>query len=51
MIARFMAAAHRLLSDGDVRDGHVELRIALAQAALIGVPLILIGLGLMAALP
>lgn len=51
MIARLFAAAHRLLSDSDVREGHVEMRIALAQAAMIGVPLILIALGFMAAMP
>jgi hypothetical protein len=54
MIARLQRLAstgRRLLSDRDVQDGVVEFRIALAQALLIGAPIVLISIGIMAVLP
>jgi len=51
MMRRLLSAAREWLDDTHGYPGVIELRIALAQAALVGVPLALIGLGLMAVLP
>lgn len=58
MIARLIAVGRdliaevgELVSDRDVVRGHVEMRIAFAQAVLIGIPFILIGVAIMAVLP
>jgi hypothetical protein len=51
MIARLIVTARALVSDRNVQSGQVEMRIALAQAALVGVPVVLIGLAFMAVLP
>lgn len=51
MMARIFAFGRNLLSDSHVQRGEIEMRIALAQFALIGVPLFLIGVAIMAALP
>lgn len=58
MIARFSAVARQLVaalgnlvSDRQVTRGHVEMRIAVAQVFLIGIPFLLIGVAIMAMLP
>lgn len=51
MMARLIMIARCWLSDADVQASRVEIRIALAQAATIGVPILLIAVGLMAAMP
>ncbi|WP_300113390.1 hypothetical protein [Sphingobium sp.] len=48
---RLFAMGHGLLSDCDVQPGCVEMRIALAQAAFVGAPIVIIAILFMAVLP
>ncbi|SCW56026.1 hypothetical protein SAMN02927924_01354 [Sphingobium faniae] len=51
MMSRLYALAHRWFSDSEVQIGTVEMDIVLRQAALIFVPLLVLGIGIMAVLP
>ncbi|WP_289145053.1 hypothetical protein [uncultured Sphingobium sp.] len=46
-----LAFGQRCLSDAHAQDGEVEFWLAFRQAAFIGLPIVLIGIGLMAVLP
>lgn len=51
LASHLTAFGERWLSDAHVRDDEPEFWIAFRQALFIGVPAILIGIGLMALLP
>lgn len=51
LASTMFALGERWLSDAYAPDGEPEFGVAVAQALIIGVPCILIGIALMAALP
>ncbi|WP_370176279.1 hypothetical protein [Sphingobium abikonense] len=48
---RLFVMGQALISDRDVQPGRVEVRIALAQAAFVGAPIVIIAILFMAVLP